>query len=353
MGLWRGIIEEYRPYLPVTEKTVVVTLKEGDTPLIPAKNLSRKLGNGLEILLKFEGANPTGSFKDRGMTLAITKALESASRHVICASTGNTSASAAAYAAHAGLGCAVLLPHGSIAMGKLAQAVMHGAMVLAIEGNFDEALAITRKIADEHPVTMVNSNNPFRIEGQKTGAFEIVDALGEAPDYHAIPVGNAGNITAYWKGYREYHDQGRIRKLPRLCGFQAAGSAPIVEKRIIPDPKTIATAIKIGNPYSWKSAEAARDESGGVIEAVTDEEILEAYSLLASLEGVFCEPASAASVAGVIKKNKNGYFTEGRRRIVCILTGHGLKDPDCAISRCPKPMVLKPEMGAILKALNL
>jgi len=353
MGLWRVIVEEYRQYLPVTEKTVVVTLKEGDTPLIPAKNLSRKLGNGLEILLKFEGANPTGSFKDRGMTLAITKALESGSRHVICASTGNTSASAAAYAAHAGLGCAVLLPHGSIAMGKLAQAVMHGAKVLAIEGNFDEALAITRKIADEHPVTMVNSNNPFRIEGQKSGAFEIVDALGEAPDYHAIPVGNAGNITAYWKGYREYHDQGRIRKLPRLCGFQAAGSAPIVEKRIIPDPKTIATAIKIGNPFSWKSAEAARDESGGVIEAVTDEEILEAYSLLASLEGVFCEPASAASVAGVIKKNKNGYFTEGRRRIVCILTGHGLKDPDCAISRCPKPLVLKPEMGSILKALNL
>jgi threonine synthase len=353
MGLWRGIIEEYRSHLPVTEATPVVTLREGDTPLIPAKNLSRRLGNGLEILLKFEGANPTGSFKDRGMTLAITKALESGSRHVICASTGNTSASAAAYAAHAGLGCSVLLPHGAIAMGKLAQAVMHGARVLAIEGNFDEALAITRRIAEQHPVTMVNSNNPFRIEGQKTGSFEIVDSLGDAPDYHAIPVGNAGNITAYWKGYREYRSAGRIARLPRMCGFQAAGSAPIVEKRVIEDPHTIATAIKIGNPFSWKSAEAARDESGGIIEAVTDEEILEAYGLLASMEGVFCEPASAASVAGVIKKNKAGYFTEGRRRIVCVLTGHGLKDPDRAISQCPKPQVLKPDMGAILKAMNL
>lgn len=353
MGLWRGIIEEYRERLPVTGTTPVVTLKEGDTPLIDARNLSKRLGNGLRIFLKFEGANPTGSFKDRGMTLAITKALESGSRHVICASTGNTSASAAAYAAHAGLGCSVLLPHGSIAMGKLAQAVMHGARVLAIEGNFDEALAITRKIADSNPVTMVNSNNPFRIEGQKTGAFEIVDTLGEPPEYHAIPVGNAGNITAYWKGYKEYQAAGRILRLPRMCGFQAAGSAPIVEKRVIEDPHTLATAIKIGNPYSWKSAEAARDESGGVIEAVTDDEILEAYSLLASLEGVFCEPASAASVAGVMKKNKTGYFTEGKRRIVCILTGHGLKDPDCAIAQCPKPLVLKPDMGAILTAMDL
>lgn len=353
MGLWRGLIEEYRAHLPVTGSTPVVTLCEGDTPLIPAKNLSRKLGNGIEILLKFEGANPTGSFKDRGMTLAITKALESGSKHVICASTGNTSASAAAYSAHAGLGCAVLIPNGAIAMGKLAQAVMHGAKVLAIEGNFDEALTITRKIAESHPVTMVNSNNPFRIEGQKTGAFEIVDALGEAPEYHAIPVGNAGNITAYWKGYKEYHSMGRLKRLPRMCGFQAAGSAPIVEKRVIADPHTIATAIKIGNPFSWKTAEAARDESGGVIEAVTDEQILEAYGMLASLEGVFCEPASAASVAGVIQKNKAGYFTEGKRRIVCVLTGHGLKDPDRAITQCAKPTVLPPDMGAILKALNL
>jgi threonine synthase len=353
MGLWRGVIEEYRAYLPVTEATPVVTLKEGDTPLLEAKNLAQRLGNGLKLYLKFEGANPTGSFKDRGMTLAISKAVESGSKHVICASTGNTSASAAAYAAHAGLGCAVLLPHGSIAMGKLAQAVMHGAKVLAIEGNFDEALAITLKISNSHPVTMVNSNNPFRLEGQKTGAFEIIDVLGDVPEYQAIPVGNAGNITAYWKGYKEYRAKGKAKSLPKMCGFQAAGAAPIVEKRVIENPKTIATAIKIGNPYSWKFAEAARDESGGLIEAVTDDEILEAYRLLASLEGVFCEPASAASVAGVIKKNKQGYFMEGQRRIVCILTGHGLKDPDCAISQCPKPQVLKPDLGAILKALGL
>ena len=353
MGLWRGIIEEYRGRLPVTDATPIVTLKEGDTPLIPARRVSEKLGGGLEIFLKFEGANPTGSFKDRGMTLAITKALEAGSRHVICASTGNTSASAAAYSAHAGLSCAVLIPDGSIAMGKLAQAVMHGAKVLAIEGNFDKALAITRKIASEYPVTMVNSNNPFRIEGQKTGAFEIVDALGDAPDYHAIPVGNAGNITAYWKGYREYRDAGRLKRLPRMIGFQAAGSATIVEKRVIEDPQTLATAIKIGNPYSWKTAEAARDESEGLIEAVTDGEILEAYHLLASLEGVFCEPASAASLAGVMKKHAAGYFPKGGARIVCILTGHGLKDPDRAIAECPKPRVLKPEMGAILEALGI
>jgi threonine synthase len=347
------LIEEFRGYLPVTEKTPVVTLKEGDTPLLYAPRISERAGNGLRIYLKFEGLNPTASFKDRGMTLAISKALEEGAKVVVCASTGNTSASAAAYSARAGLACAVLLPHGSIALGKLAQSMIYGAKVIAVEGSFDQALKLTRELAEKEPVTMVNSNNVYRIEGQKTAAFEIVDTLGDAPEYHAIPVGNAGNITAYWKGYREFKAKGLAKQLPRMCGFQAAGSAPIVEKRVIEDPKTVATAIKIGNPYSWKGAEAARDESGGVIEAVTDEEILEAYQMMASLEGIFCEPASAASLAGVLKKNKAGYFTEGERRIVCTLTGHGLKDPDTAVTKSVKPLVVKPEMDAILKALKL
>lgn len=353
MAYWKGVIEEYRAYLPVTEKTPVITLKEGDTPLIHAKNLSKKLGNGLDIHLKFEGLNPTGSFKDRGMTMAMSKAVEDGAKVVVCASTGNTSAAAAAYAAHAGVSCAVFLPHGSIALGKMAQSLIYGAKVIAIEGSFDKALKLTRELADTQPVTMVNSNNPYRIEGQKTAAFEIVDTIGNAPEYHAIPVGNAGNITAYWKGYKEYHQKGKFQKLPRMCGFQAAGSAPIVEGRIIEDPHTIATAIKIGNPFSWKNAEAARDESGGLIEAVTDDEILEAYQMMAAMEGIFCEPASAASLAGVIKKNKQNYFTEGKRRIVCTLTGHGLKDPDRAVSLSHKPIVIKPEMNEILKVLKL
>ncbi len=353
MAYWKGVIEEYRPYLPVTEKTPVITLKEGDTPLIHARNISRKLGNGLEVHLKFEGLNPTGSFKDRGMTMAMSKAVEDGAKVVVCASTGNTSAAAAAYAAHAGISCAVFLPHGSIALGKLAQSLIYGAKVIAIEGSFDKALKLTRELADKHPVTMVNSNNPYRIEGQKTAAFEIVDTIGDAPEYHAIPVGNAGNITAYWKGYKEYHQKGKARQLPRMCGFQAAGSAPIVEGRVVEDPHTLATAIKIGNPFSWKSAEAARDESKGVIEAVTDDQILEAYQMLAALEGIFCEPASAASLAGVIKKNKEKYFTEGKRRIVCTLTGHGLKDPDRAVAVSGKPAVVKPEMDEILKVLKL
>jgi len=353
MAYWKGVIEEYRPHLPVTEKTPVVTLKEGDTPLIQAKNLSKKLGNGLDIHLKFEGLNPTGSFKDRGMTMAISKAVEAGSVSVMCASTGNTSASAAAYSAYAGLKCYVLLPHGSIALGKMAQTMIHGAQVLAIEGSFDKALEMVKDITDKYPVALVNSANPFRIEGQKSAAFEIVDTLGEAPDYHAIPVGNAGNITAYWKGYKEYRNKGLSTQLPRMCGFQAAGSAPIVEKKVITDPKTVATAIKIGNPFSWKAAEAARDESRGVIESVTDEEILEAYQLLASMEGIFCEPASAASLAGVIKKNKEKYFVDGKRRVVCTLTGHGLKDPDTAVKRSPQYTVLKPDMGEILKVLKI
>jgi threonine synthase len=353
MAYWKGVIEEYRPYLPVSDKTPVITLKEGDTPLIFAPRISEKLGNGLKIYLKFEGLNPTGSFKDRGMTMAMSKALEEGAQVVVCASTGNTSASAAAYAAHAGISCAVLLPHGSIALGKLAQSMIYGAKVIAVEGSFDQALKLTRDLADNYPVTMVNSNNPFRIEGQKTAAFEIVDTIGDAPEYHAIPVGNAGNITAYWRGYQEYHNKGLSKQLPRMCGFQAAGSAPIVEKKVIANPMTIATAIKIGNPYSWKAAEAARDESRGIIEAVTDEEILLAYEMLASIEGVFCEPASAASLAGVIKKNKDNFFIDGQRRVVCTLTGHGLKDPDTAIARSAKPTVVKPDMGEILTALKL
>ncbi|HTA76924.1 MAG TPA: threonine synthase, partial [bacterium] len=297
--------------------------------------------------------NPTGSFKDRGMTMAMSKAMEDGAKVVVCASTGNTSAAAAAYAAHAGISCVVFLPHGSIALGKMAQSLIYGAKVIAIEGSFDKALTLTRELADKYPVTMVNSNNPHRIEGQKTAAFEIVDTIGDAPEYHAIPVGNAGNITAYWKGYKEYHSKWLGKHLPKMCGFQAAGSAPIVLGKIVENPQTIATAIKIGNPYSWKSAEAARDESGGVIEAVTDEEILEAYQLLAATEGIFCEPASAASLAGVIKKNKQNYFVDGQRRVVCTLTGHGLKDPDSAVARCAKPNVIKPELGEILKVLNL
>jgi threonine synthase len=353
MAPWRGVIEEFRAHLPVTQKTPVVTLKEGDTPLLFAKNLSEKLGNGLKVFLKFEGLNPTASFKDRGMTMAISKALEAGSRVVMCASTGNTSASAAAYSAAGGLKCSVILPHGSIAMGKMAQTLIHGAVVIAIEGNFDKALELVREITDKHPVTLVNSANPFRIEGQKTAAFEVVEALGGAPEYHAIPVGNAGNITAYWKGYKEYQAMGKAQGLPKMCGFQAVGAAPIVEKRVIAEPKTIATAIKIGNPYSWKQAEAARDESKGLIETVTDDEILEAYEWLASAEGVFCEPASAASLAGVIKKNKGNFFRDGQKRIVCTLTGHGLKDPDTAVKRVGKHHVVKPDMDEILKILKL
>jgi len=353
MAYWKGLIEEYRQYLPVSEKTPVITLKEGDTPLLYGPRISQKLGNGVKVYFKFEGLNPTCSFKDRGMTMAISKAVEEGSKAVICASTGNTSASAAAYSAHAGISCAVLLPHGSIALGKLAQSMIYGAKVLAVEGSFDQALALTRQLAEKHPITMVNSNNPYRIEGQKTAAFEIVDTIGDAPEYHAIPVGNAGNITAYWKGYKEYKQLGKSTQLPRMCGFQAAGAAPIVNQKIVENPQTIATAIKIGNPYSWKSAEAARNESRGLIEAVTDEEILQAYEMLASLEGIFCEPASAASLAGVIKKNKEEYFIDGQRRIVCTLTGHGLKDPDTAVMRSTKPTVIKPDMGEILKALKL
>ena len=349
--MWKGIIDKYRKFLPVTEKTPVVTLNEGNTPLVESRALSKLVGSGVKIFFKYEGLNPTGSFKDRGMTVAISKALEEGSKVVMCASTGNTSASAAAYAARAKMECVVLIPEGAIALGKLAQAMIHGAKVLAIKGNFDDALNIVRYITSNYPITLVNSINPYRIEGQKTGSFEICDQLGRAPDYHAIPVGNAGNITAYWKGYREFKDNKLIDKLPKMVGFQAAGSAPIVENKIIENPKTIATAIKIGNPASWKSAVAARDESGGIIESVSDEEILYAYQFLASEEGVFVEPASAASVAGVIKKSKQGYFQKNAT-IVCVLTGHGLKDPDRAIATIAKPKVVASDKEVILAEIG-
>lgn len=330
MTHYQGLINKYRQYLPVSDKTPVITLNEGNTPLIKADNLAKKIGIDAEVYLKFDGANPTGSFKDRGMTMAVSKAAEAGANSIICASTGNTSAAAAAYGAKAGMRTFVLIPDGYIALGKLSQAMMYGAEVIAIKGNFDEALEVVRTISEKYPVTLVNSVNPYRIEGQKTGAFEICDDLQDAPDYHFIPVGNAGNITAYWKGYKEYFELKKISKLPKMMGFEATGSAAIVRGERILNPETIATAIRIGNPASWKQAEAARDESKGKIDCVTDEEIIEAYKLIASCEGILAEPASAASVAGLIKANKLN-LVEKNTKIVCILTGNGLKDPDSAI----------------------
>lgn len=327
---YQGLINRYREYLPVTDTTPVVTLNEGNTPLIKADNLAKKIGLEANIYLKFDGCNPTGSFKDRGMTMAVTKAKEAGSHAIICASTGNTSASAAAYGAKAGLRTLVLIPDGYIALGKLSQAMMYGAEIIAIQGNFDKALEFVRKISDEYPITLVNSVNPYRIEGQKTAAFEVCDALGKAPEYHFIPVGNAGNITAYWKGYKEYHSLGKIKELPMMMGYEAEGSAAIVRNERIMNPETLATAIRIGNPASWDKAVAARDESKGTIGCVTDEKIVEAYKLIASCEGVFAEPASAASVAGLIQAHKKGLVKAGSD-IVCVLTGNGLKDPDNAI----------------------
>ena len=358
--MWKGVIEEYRKFLPVTDKTPVVSLKEGNTPLVYACHISELIGTGAEVYLKYEGLNPTGSFKDRGMTVAISKAVEEGAKAVMCASTGNTSASAAAYAARAGIKCIVLIPEGAIALGKLSQALIHGAKVIAIKGNFDDALRIVREICEKHPITLVNSINSYRIEGQKSGAFEICDSLGDAPDFHAIPVGNAGNITAYWKGYKEYKNAKISKALPKMLGFQAEGAAPIVLGHPVKEPKTIATAIKIGNPASWKQAEAARDESGGLIDVVSDDEILAAYKLLAAKEGVFVEPASAASVAGILKLSKKGYFRvassqgPGSRkiRIVCVLTGHGLKDPDRAIASVEKPKVLEPKIELVLREIG-
>ncbi len=343
---WRGLIEEYRAFLPVSAATPVVTLREGNTPLLHSAALSER--TGAEVWLKYDGLNPTGSFKDRGMTMAISKAVEEGAKAVVCGSTGNTSASAAAYAARAGLTCAVLIPEGYIALGKLAQALIHGARVLQIRGNFDACLALVRELGDRAPVTVVNSINPYRIEGQKTGAFEVVDALGDAPDVHCIPVGNAGNITAYWKGYLQYKEAGKSTKLPRMVGFQAAGAAPLVLGHDVAEPETIATAIRIGAPASKYGALAAASESGGGIHAVTDEEILAAYRLLASAEGVFCEPASAASVAGLLKVGVPAGST-----VVCVLTGHGLKDPDTAIGQIAPPRTVEPEYSAIKAELGL
>jgi len=325
--VWQGVINQYWDYLPLKKREHIVTLLEGNTPLIPSRRLAEKILPGLKLYFKFEGLNPTASFKDRGMTLAVSKAVEDGSQAVICASTGNTSASAAAYAARAGLRAYVLIPEGKIAAGKLAQAVMHGARVIEIMGNFDQALSIVRRISENFPITLVNSLNPFRIEGQKTAAFEVCDALGGPPDHHFLPVGNAGNITAYWMGYQEYYRKGVIRRLPRMNGFQAEGAAPIVRGRVIEKPETFATAIRIGNPASWKRAEAARDESEGMIEMVSDPEIREAYFLLSSLEGIFCEPASAAGIAGLIKYKDRIGLKPGQTA-VSTLTGHGLKDPD-------------------------
>ncbi len=328
---YRGIIEAYRRYLPVDASTEAVTLHEGNTPLIPVDNLARAVGIDARVYIKYEGLNPTGSFKDRGMTMAVTKAKESGSSVVMCASTGNTSASAAAYAARAGMSAIVLIPDGNIALGKLSQALMHGAQVIAVKGNFDDALRLVRTLTEKYPITLVNSVNPYRIEGQKTAAFEIVDALGKAPEFLFIPVGNAGNITAYWKGFREYRAEGQCDELPKMMGYQAAGAAPIVRGEPIPNPETLATAIRIGNPASWKGAEAAREESGGLIDAVTDDEIVGAYRMLAKTEGIFCEPASAASVAGLIKAHREKRIPQGSD-VVCVLTGHGLKDPDRAVA---------------------
>ncbi len=355
-GHYEGLINRYRKYLPVTDSTPVVTLNEGNTPLIKADNLAQKIGLdklNCEIYLKFEGANPTGSFKDRGMTMAVTKAKEEGAKAIICASTGNTSAAAAAYGAKAGLKTYVLIPDGYIALGKLSQAMMYGAEIIAIKGNFDEALERVIEISQKYPVTLVNSVNPYRIEGQKTGAFEICEALGDAPDYHFIPVGNAGNITAYFKGYEEFHKLGKISHLPKMMGFEAEGAAAIVKGERIMKPETIATAIRIGNPASWKLAENARDKSGGVIDFVTDEEIVAAYKLIASSEGILAEPASAASVAGVIKALKLG-LVESNKKLVCILTGNGLKDPDSAIkySGCEVKKTTS-ELNDIVKAMAL
>jgi len=357
---YRGLIHRYFEYLPVNKNTPIITLLEGNTPLIFSEKLSAILGKNFEVFLKYEGLNPTGSFKDRGMTVAVSKAKEEKALAVICASTGNTSASASAYAAKANLKSVVLIPEGAIALGKLAQALIHQALVIPIKGNFDIALKLVRQISNNYPISLVNSLNPNRIEGQKTASFEICDVLGQAPDFQIMPVGNAGNITAYWKGYKEYFSLGKISKLPILCGFQAKGAAPIVKGHPIKNPKTIATAIRIGNPASWQKALKAKEESGGLIDTVTDKEILKAYKFLSKEEGIFVEPASAASVAGLFKLKEKSFFKKRLKslrrktgKIVCILTGHGLKDPDIAIKNIKKPKAIEPNIKKIVKFIGL
>ena len=346
----QGVLERYSEFLPITPQTPIITLGEGDTPLVRSQQIEKEFG--CELYFKLEGCNPTGSFKDRGMVVAVAKAVEEGSKAIICASTGNTSASAAAFGARFGLQTIVIIPEGKIAQGKLAQALIYGAKIIAIDGNFDQALNIVRTLTQKHPITLVNSLNPNRIEGQKTAAFEIIDALGEAPDYLFIPVGNAGNITAYWKGFVEYHQAGRSTKRPRMMGFQAEGASPIVQGKVFEHPETVATAIRIGNPASWKGATTARDESGGVIDSVTDEEILSAYRLLAREEGIFGEPASPASVAGLFKVARGGISLKGKI-VVAIITGTGLKDPDTAINYAQPPVALPAELAAIERALGL
>ncbi len=345
-----GVLNRYKDFLPITAQTPIFSLGEGDTPLVRCRQLEAETGCG-ELYLKLEGCNPTGSFKDRGMVVAVAKAVEGGSQAVICASTGNTSASAAAYAAYCGLNAIVVVPGGNIALGKLAQAIIYGAKIIAIDGNFDQALQIVRRLAERHPVTLVNSLNPHRIEGQKTAAFEIIDALGGAPDYLFIPVGNAGNITAYWKGFVEYFQAGKAKIKPKMMGFQAEGAAPIVRGQVVEAPQTVATAIRIGNPASWQKAVAARDESGGMIDVVSDDEILSAYKLLAGRAGIFGEPASAASLAGLIKLAGQG-MDFSRKRVVGIITGTGLKDPDTALKSAQPPVELPADLAAVEKALG-
>lgn len=351
---YEGIIKRYRDFLPEIDDKFIITILEGNTPLIKSRNIHKLINPDIDIYFKYEGLNPTGSFKDRGMTMAVSKAAAEGSKAVICASTGNTSASASAYAARAGMKSFVLIPEGKIATGKLSQALIHGAVVMQIQGNFDDALVITREIAKDFDVTLVNSVNPYRLEGQKTGSFEIIDELGFAPDYHILPVGNAGNITAYWNGYKDYLAAGRIKdgKLPKMLGFQAEGAAPIVLDHIVKEPHTVATAIRIGNPASWQKAVAARDESKGLIDAVSDDDILKAYALLAANEGVFCEPASAITLAGLIKLNGKGFFKKGD---ICVLTltGHGLKDPGNAIKVSKEPIVVPCDKRSVLKIMGL
>ncbi|MGV0853735.1 threonine synthase [Mycolicibacterium phlei] len=348
---WPGLIEAYRSRLPVQDGWTPITLREGGTPLLPAPRLSEI--TGCTVHLKIEGLNPTGSFKDRGMTMAVTEAVARGQKAVLCASTGNTSASAAAYAARAGITCAVLVPQGKIAMGKLAQAVMHGAKIIQVDGNFDDCLELARKLTADFPtISLVNSVNPFRIEGQKTASFEIVDALGTAPDVHSLPVGNAGNITAYWKGYTEYHRDGLSDKLPRMLGTQAAGAAPLVHGEPVKNPETIATAIRIGSPASWATAVEAKEQSGGRFLAATDEEILKAYHLVAASEGVFVEPASAASIAGLLKSIEDGWVAKGST-VVCTVTGNGLKDPDTALKGMPEVIPVPVDPAAVVEKLGL
>jgi threonine synthase len=344
-----GVLARYGRFLPITPATPTITLGEGDTPVVRSPRLEREIGCA-ELYFKLEGCNPTGSFKDRGMVVAVAKAVEARSSAIICASTGNTSASAASYGAICGLTTIIVVPKGNIALGKLAQAIVYGARIIAVDGNFDQALEIVRGLVEKHPVTLVNSLNPHRIEGQKTAAFEIVDRLGEAPDYLFIPVGNAGNITAYWKGFVEYNAAGKASQTPKMMGFQAEGAAPIVRGERVPQPETVATAIRIGNPASWKKAVAARDESGGVIDSVSDEEILAAYHLLATQGGIFGEPASAASLAGLIKLSRRQDFS--KNRVVCVVTGSGLKDPDTAMSGSPSLLESPAELVEVEKALG-